>query len=116
MKKLKLHIDKKTFNGILAGEVKEISRYIYPTNLDRYVTVDETETETIVTPIEYDELILVNGRTKSSPTIEAEIDDGEFVVMTDENGNDLTYTENGKEYYVCQMVYYLGEIISTENI
>ena len=40
-----------------------------------------------------------------------------FVPFADEDGNDLVEVdENGDEYLVCQVWYYLGKVISTENV
>ena len=34
----------------------------------------------------------------------------------DEDGNDMTYEENGHEYYACQVWYHLGKVLETENV
>lgn len=121
MKKLKLQIDKKHFQSILKGEQKTEHRYVYPNNAERYVIENETTDEngepiTTVTPVHYDALHLVNGRRKDAPRLTVEVVSSEFVVLTDEEGNDLIFEENGIEYYVCQVWYTLGKIIETENI
>lgn len=121
MNKLNIHIDKKNFQSILNGEQKVVHRYVYPNNKDKYVIEEDTtddngEEITVVTPIHYDALQFANGRKKDAPSLTVEVVSSEFVVLTDEDGNDLTYTENGLEYYVCQVWYTLGKIINTENI
>ena len=45
-----------------------------------------------------------------------EVVSAEFVVLTDEDGNDLTFEENGEVYYVCQVWYTLGKVLETANI
>lgn len=120
MKKLTLQADKKLFNSILKGE-KKVERFIYPNNAKRYVVEEESEDEdgeliVTVTPVHYDVLRLRNGRKENAPVIEVEVKESEFVILTDENGNDLTFEENGEEFYVCQVWYTLGNILSTENI
>lgn len=118
---LKLQIDRPCFKSILSGKQKVEHRFIYPSNAKRYVVETESEDKngevTVnVTPVHYDALYLINGRRKNAPRLTVEIVTSEFVVLTDENGNDLTFEENGNEYYVCQVWYHLGKIISTENI
>lgn len=120
MKKLTLQADKKLFNSILKGE-RKVERFIYPNNAKRYVVEEESEDENgelivTVTPVHYDVLRLRNGRKENAPVIEVEVKESEFVVLTDESGNDLTFEENGEEFYVCQVWYTLGNILSTENI
>ena len=66
--------------------------------------------------VHYDALQFVCGRKKDAPRLTIEVKSSEFVVLTDENGNDLTFEENGNEYYVCQVWYTLGDIIATENV
>lgn len=121
MKKLSLQIDKKCFQAILKGEQKVEHRNVYPSNAKRYVTEEDTTDEngepiTIVNPVHYDALTLINGRRKDAPRLTAEVVKSEFVVLTDEDGNDMTFEENGEEYYVCQVWYTLGKILDTENI
>lgn len=121
MNKLTLQTDKKTFQKILKGEQKIERRYVYPNNAKRYVIeedgVDENgEPITTVTPVHYDEIEFVNGRRKDAPRMTAEVVASEFVILTDEDGNDMTFEENGEEFYVCQVWYTLGEIRETSNI
>ncbi len=121
MKTLSLQIDRKCFQAILKGEQKIEHRSVYPNNAKRYVVEEDKEDEngepiTIVTPVHYDALCLINGRRSDAPRLTVKVEDAEFVVITDEDGNDLTFEENGEEYYVCQVWYHLGEIISTENV
>lgn len=120
-KLLKLQIDRPCFKSILSGKQKVEHRFVYPSNAKRYVVETESEDKngevTVnVTPVHYDALYLINGRRKNAPRLTVEIVTSEFVVLTDENGNDLTFEENGIEYYVCQVWYHLGKIISAENI
>lgn len=79
MNQLKLTIDQKTFQGILDGQITEISRDVYPHNEDRYIygeeNVDENGNDVIdVRPIQYDELILTAGRGKNAPKIIVNVD------------------------------------------
>lgn len=118
---LKLQIDRPCFKAILKGEQKVEHRFVYPNNAKRYVTQEESIDENgefvlNVAPVHYDALYLINGRQKEAPRLTIEVVKAEFVVLTDEDGNDMTFEENDTEYYVCQVWYTLGKIISTENI
>ncbi len=120
-KMLKLQIDRQCFFAIFNGEQNVEHRNVYPTNAKRYVieteSVDENgELLVDVQPIHYDALVLINGRRKDAPRLTVKVVKSEFVILTDENGEDLTFEENGSEYYVCQVWYTLGKIISTKNI
>lgn len=121
IKKHTLQIDRPCFIDILNGRQKVEHRYIYPSNVNRYVTQEDTTDEngesiTIITPVYYDALYLINGRRKDAPRLLVEVVDAEFVLCVDDNGEQLTFTQDGTEYYVCQVWYYLGKIIATENL
>lgn len=121
MKTLTLQIDKKCFQAILNGEQKVEHRNIYPSNAKRYVieneVVDESgETTITVTPVHYDALKLINGRRKNAPTLVVQVVSSEFIIFTDDEGEDLTYEENGKTYLMCQVWYTLGKVLETYNV
>ena len=40
----------------------------------------------------------------------------EFIIFTDEDGEPLTFVENGEEYIVCQVWYSLGDVVASENV
>lgn len=118
---LKLQIDRPCFKAILSGEQKMEHRFVYPYNAKRYVTQNEVEDEngnTVldVQPIHYDAIRLRNGRRMDAPVMNVEILKAEFVVLTDEDGRDIVYEQNGKYYYCCQVWYTLGEILEAENL
>ncbi|MBD5357367.1 MAG: hypothetical protein HDR88_10245 [Bacteroides sp.] len=121
MEQLNLHTNKKHFQALLKGDVLVEKRYVYPNNVKKYV-IEEDKTDengeeiTVVTPVHYDTLQFICGHKKDAPCLIVEVKSSEFVVLTDENGNDMTFEENGTEYYVCQVWYTLGDIIATENI
>lgn len=127
-KVLTLQIDKPSFLAILKGEQKIEHRNIYPTNVTRYVffeangkeyktqdEIPEEVNEITVVPIWYDALYLINGRRKEAPRMLVEVEKAEYIILTDDEGNDMTFEENGENYLVCQMWYHLGKVLMTEN-
>lgn len=129
MKVLTLQINKECFLDILNGKQDVEHRYVYPSNVTRYVyfkhdgkiykkqsEIPDDDKEIEVLPIHYDALYLINGRRKDAPRLTVEVKSEEYVIFTDEEGNDLIFEENGKTYLVCQVWYHLGKVISTENV
>lgn len=121
IKKHTLQIDRPCFIEILNGRQKVEHRYVYPSNVNRYVVQEDTTDEngepiTIVTPVHYDALYLINGRRKDAPRMLVEVEDAEFVLCVDEEGKQKTLMQDGIEYYVCQVWYYLGKVLFTENL
>ena len=129
MKVLTLQINKECFQDILNGKQDVEHRYVYPSNVSRYVyfrhdgkeykrqeDIPDDDKEIDVIPIKYDALYLINGRRKDAPRLTVEVKSAEYVIFADEEGNDLTKIENGVEYLISQVWYHLGKVISTENI
>lgn len=129
MKVLTLQINKECFQDILNGKQDVEHRYVYPSNVSRYVyfkhdgkeykrqeDIPDDDKEIEVIPIKYDALYLINGRRKDAPRLTVEVKSAEYVIFADEEGNDLTKIENGVEYLISQVWYHLGKVISTENI
>ncbi|WP_304321462.1 hypothetical protein [Phocaeicola plebeius] len=129
MKVLTLQINKECFQDILNGKQDVEHRYVYPSNVSRYVyfrhdgkeykrqeDIPDYDKEIEVIPIKYDALYLINGRRKDAPRLTVEVKSAEYVIFADEEGNDLTKIENGVEYLISQVWYHLGKVISTENI
>lgn len=110
-KSLTLQIDRPCFKAILNGRQTIEHRFIYPSNAGRYVTQTERNDGSVeVTPVDYDELYLINGRRKDAPRLRVQILGARFVILTDDKGNDLTFVEKGEEYLVCQIWYHLGRV------
>lgn len=129
MKVLSLQITKDSFQAILKGEQDVEHRYVYPSNATRYVyfkhdgneykkqeEIPDDDKDIEVVPVKYDVLYLINGRRKDAPRLTVEVKGAEFIIFTDEDGNDQTFDQDGKKYLVCQVWYHLGKVISTENI
>ncbi len=117
MKKLTLKVDEKHFQDILNGTLKKEERFIYPNNIDRYITEEENPDGSVnVNPIPYDAIKFIRGRKPNAPTVVVEVLSSQFVILTDENDNDITFEENGETYVVCQVWYTLGKLLESENI
>ena len=78
--------------------------------------IPEDILEITVVPVWYDALYLINGRRKDAPRMLIEVEKVEYQILTDEDGNDLTFEENGESYLVSQVWYYLGEVLGAENV
>lgn len=115
-KRLTLQIDRPCFKDILNGVQTVEHRYIYPGNAKKYVTQTETPEGLDVKPVPYEELYLINGRRKDAPRLTVKVKRADFIVFTDPEGKVLTFTENGEEWLVCQVWYYLGEVVASENV
>ncbi len=117
MKKLNLRIDKKHFQAILDGKQKEEVRLLTPDNTDKYVTETELPDGQIkIDPIPYDVIQFFNGRRKDAARMTVKVADAIFRVHVDEEGNDITYEQDGEVYVVCDVQYILGEILETAGI
>ena len=120
-KVLTLQITKKNFNDIKDGIQKVEHRYIYPSNANRYVIQEEEFDKNgefvrmLVTPVHYDALYLINGRRKEAPRMLIKVEDAEFILCVDEDGNELTFEQEGETYYECQVWYHLGKVLDLEN-
>jgi len=129
MKKLTLQINRPYFDAILKGEQKVEHRYVYPSNVTRYVyfvcdgveykrqeDVPQNDSPVNILPVKYDALYLINGRRKDAPRMLVEVESAEFIIFQDDDGNDMFYEEDGVQYYVCQVWYHLGKVLEVENL
>ena len=124
MKILTLSIKQKYFDEILAGKKTHEYREIRPTNAKKYITylcggkeykADEElpeEGEVELKPIQYDAIKLLTGEYKGKrPYIIVGVKAVEAVILTDENGEDITYEYQGEEYLAAQIDYTLGKVL-----
>lgn len=129
MRQLTLRIKRPFFDAILKGEKKTetrevtrntASRLIYFShrgkNYKKQKDIPNDEASIYINPIRYDQLQLINGYHKDAPRLVVEVKDATFYFIEDESGNNLTYEDNGKEYYASIVEYALGKILSTANI
>lgn len=126
MKVLTLSIKQKYFDEILAGKKKQETREIRPTNAGKYIyyhtegkdyTTKEVEdipddVDVELKAIKYDALKLLTGAYSGKrPYIIVEVKDANPYIITDEEGSDVVYEYEGKEYLLAEIVYDLGEIL-----
>lgn len=119
MKILTLQITRDNFVQILKGEQKIETRAIFPTTANRYIqqntVVEDGQEVNEVTIIDYDALLLINGRQKDAPRLTVEVVENNLVILQDEAGNDLIAIDKGIEFIASRMEYVLGEVLSHSN-
>lgn len=132
MNTLTLSIKQKFFDQILAGAKKEEFREIRPNNAKKYFkyslngklydseeelpSEDEEAGDIDLIPVNYDAIKFLTGEYKGKrPFAIVKVEDARIELLTDEDGNDLVYEHEGKEYIMAQVVYSLGEIIEQSN-
>lgn len=123
---LTLSIKQKYFDEILAGKKKKETREIRPTNAGKYIyyhtkdrdyttkEVDDIpdDVDVELKAIKYDALKLLTGAYNGKrPYIIVEVKDANPYVITDDNGEDVVYEYEGKEYLLAEIEYDLGEIL-----
>lgn len=131
MNVLTLSIKQKYFDEILAGKKKQEFREIRPTNAKKYFryllngkeydeeslpSEDEEAGDVDLIPVKYDAIKFLTGAyTGKRPYAIVEVKDAHIEILCDEEGNDIVYEYNGKEYAAAQVVYDLGKVIEKSN-
>lgn len=124
MKTLTLSIKQKYFDEILSGKKTKETREIRPNNAKKYIKYVcdgkeydadaelPEEGDIDIKPVEYDAIKLLTGAYSGKrPYIVIECKGANVYLLTDENGNDIIYEYQGKEYIAAQIEYDLGKII-----
>ena len=86
---------------------------IRPKNITRYCEVDDNKE--YVKNRDFYAIQMYVGYNKNRASLLIECTGSETVILTDDKGNDLVYTENGKEYVVADIIFNLGKILATDN-
>lgn len=118
MKILTLQIKRPYLEDILSGAKTKEYREIRPKNADKYViqNPDAEDEDQWLQPVKYDAIRFFNGYATDRPEVLIEITNSEIELSIDENGEEITYEEDGQEYIEAQMVYTLGNVLSKKNI
>ena len=125
MKVLNLIIKQNWFDEILSGKKTVEHREIRAKTAHRYVEYydedakkvyktykeDEGGENTICRPIKYDAIRFFVGYSKDRDSALVEVKGAEIVILTDENGNDIVYEYDGREFVAAQIDYTLGRVI-----
>lgn len=123
MKVLNLAIEKQELDRILNGEKTQECREIHPSNLARYIELDEEgferedEDQTSV-PIIYDAIQFVTFDTPEPESAIVEVTGTWTQMFTrEEDGELILYKYQGQDWIAEQVIYELGKILPTsENI
>lgn len=116
MRNLTLSIKQVYFDQILSGEKKSEFRDIWPNNATRYCQIDPegylVDIDGVIQPVKYDTITFYTGAYKGKrPKMVVEVRDAEVYLLEDENGELITYDDNGEEFYAIQIEYHLGKIL-----
>lgn len=113
MKKVKLGVKPAIIDRILAGKPITLKREINPKNEKKFIQLDEEVCAVCneagnALPVEYDAVECVCGNR----SILVSIKESYTELLIDDEGNVLFYEVDGEPYYMENIVYELGEIIS----
>ena len=112
MEIIKLTTKAQTLEALRDGQIKEYAREIRPNTQKKYCLLDEdgyvVDIEGVLQPRHYDVAQFQCGHEACAFKIEK----AEIELFEDENGELITYEENGEEYLAAQVVYHLGERIT----
>lgn len=116
MKTLQLIIKREHFDNILSGDKKKEYREIRPTTEKKYIRYSGDPENPDVEPIAYDAIQFYVGYNKNRPSALVKVTSAEIEILTDEDGNDITYNHEDEIYVMAQIAYTLGEIVNINNV
>jgi len=125
MNVLTLSIKQKYFDEIIAGTKTVETREIRPNNFKRYCRylhdgkeyinaedIPEDDKSIDVIPVKYDALKLLTGEYRGKrPYVVVEVKNAQVAFLDDEDGKEIVYEVDGKEYLAAVIDYELGKII-----
>lgn len=121
MKVLNLTIEKQELDSILSGRKTQECREIHPSNLARYIELDddgfekEDENQSSI-PIRYDAIQFVTFDTPEPESALVEIRDTWTQMFTDKDSGELiTYHYQSNDWIAQQVIYELGKELNIEN-
>lgn len=120
MEILTLIIKQKFFDEILSGKKTQEFRDIRPTTQKKYCQLDAdgycVEIDGIFQPRHYDAIQFFVGYNKNRAGALVEVKDTKIELFVDENNEFIELEQNGKPYFMAQIVYDLGKVIETSNV
>lgn len=115
MKILSLIIKQAWFDKIMFGKKKKEFRDITPNTQKKYCEVDKegycVERDGEIVPRHYDAIRFYVGYNKNRDTALVEVKGAHIELYEDKNGNLITDTYKGIEYYKACITYELGKVI-----
>lgn len=110
---------KKEYREILATNARKYIRYVsrgvrYENIND--IPADHDDSKIILEPVKYDAIKLITGAYSGKrPWALVEVKDAEIELMTDDDGEFVTYMHNDEEYIYAQIIYTLGDVLERSN-
>ncbi len=126
MNVLGLNLGKAAFDAVLSGDKTEEVREIRPTNAKRYfrylhdgVTyedvyeIPEDDKEITLVPVPYDAIRFYEGKGADAarPWALVEVKEAEVYILSDEQGEPITYEWKGETYLGAEIEYKLGSVL-----
>ena len=111
MEILKLTTKQNTLDALREGMLKDYAREIRPNTMAKYCELDDegycVDVDGVLQPRHYDVVQFSCGHEACA----FKIDSARIELFEDEQGDLITYEENGEEYIAAQVVYVLGDRI-----
>ncbi len=116
---LTLIIKQKYFDAIMQGKKVQEFREVRPTNIRRYLQLDEEGFEEEdeygnALPIEYDAIRFYVGYNKDRDSALVEVESAYCEVFVDSDGVVIEYEYGGQNWFAEQVVYNLGKILEKD--
>ena len=132
MKVLTLSIKQKWFDEILAGKKTQEFGEIRPPHGNRYYqyelngklyanadllpSEEDEPGEVNVVPVKYDAIKFLTGAyVGKRPWALVEVKGAQIEYFCDEEGNDIVYEYQGKEYIAAQIIFDLGKVLDKSD-
>lgn len=130
MKELSLIIKQQFLDEIIAGTKTTETREIRANNASRYIEyydeatghvfkkdtdIPEDNETTFARPIAYDALRLYAGYKKDRDSCLVEVKEAEIITLVDEDGSEILYEYQGREYVAALIEYQLGKVLEVQK-
>lgn len=109
MTDLQLIIKQHYLEEIVAGTKTKETRDIRPKTAKKYI-IDDGVSE--LKPVHYDTITFFGGYNTNRKTAKVEVKSALISLLVDDDGNNVTYEENGEEFVEAIIEYELGKVLS----